>query len=124
MIPSVENYPPGKYRSRFRKLKAVFLPKFSNTRVLMLPILLEDISSLPNDINHYTQTVQELIAISPVKTGVAYLTIDEKFVEVGNTLRLKGLHVDGVGADCRPDESIWATHGMKAFSRLLEGIIL
>lgn len=81
----------------------------------MLPIQLEDIESLPNDLAHYKQTVQELIEISPVKTGVGYLTIDEKMVKKGNTLRLKGLHVDGIGADDRPDLCVWSAIGTRHY---------
>ncbi len=103
------------YKSQFKKLTTVFLPKFSDTRVLMMPFLMEDISSLPNDLSHYQRTVEELVAISPEKTGVAYLTIDEKSVKKYETHRLRGLHVDGVGADDRTDLGIWARHSLKHY---------
>lgn len=63
------------YKSVFKELKPVTLPAYidhgaiRNTRVLMLPFLLEDIQSLPNALSHYEQTVQELIEIAPVKEG-------------------------------------------------------
>lgn len=107
------------YKSIFKELKEITLPSYiahqaiRNTRVLMLPILLEDIKTLPNDLSHYEQTVQELIEVAPVKEGVGYLTIDEKFVKKGDTLRKKGLHVDGVGTDDRKDLGPWAATGIR-----------
>lgn len=103
------------YQSRFRRLKEIHLPAFSKTRVLMLPLRLDDIETLPNDLSQYKRTVQELIEVAPVKKGVGYLTIDEKFVEKGQTLRLRGLHVDGLGEDGRQDFGIWAITGMKRY---------
>lgn len=114
------------YSSKFKKLKDVFLPGFDTdrfipntvfnyTRVLMLPILMEDIESLPNDLAHYKQTVLELVELSPVKEGVAYLTIDEKFVKKGDTLRKKGLHVDGIGSEDRSANGVWATSGIQSY---------
>jgi len=107
------------YKSVFKELKPVTLPAYidhgaiRNTRVLMLPFLLEDIQSLPDALSHYEQTVQELIEIAPVKEGVAYLTIDEKPVKKGDTLRKKGLHVDGLGTDDRTDLGPWAATGIQ-----------
>ena len=107
------------YKSIFKELKPVTLPSYvahqalRNTRVLMLPIQLEDIETLPNALSHYKQTVQELIEVAPVKAGVAYLTIDEKFVKKGDTLRKKGLHVDGIGTDDRTNLGPWATTGIQ-----------
>jgi hypothetical protein len=103
------------YKSIFRELKPVFLPEFSNIRVLMLPVMLQDIESLPNDLRCYKQTYQELVDLSPVKEGVAYLTIDERYVEKGQTLRVRGLHVDGIGAEGKMNLSIWATHGLRCY---------
>jgi hypothetical protein len=103
------------HHSRFRKLKEIYLPPFSGTRVLMMPLRFEDLETLPDDLAHYKRTIQELIDISPVKEGVGYLTIDEKVVKKGDTLRLKGLHVDGIGEDGRTDLGIWAITGLRNY---------
>lgn len=100
------------WKSRFKKLDTIELPQFSNTRVLMLPILMEDIESLPNDLSHYKKTVEDLIKLSPAKEGIAYLTIDEKVISSGKSHRLKGLHIDGMGTDGRMDLGIWAISGI------------
>lgn len=103
-------------RSTFKKLKEVYLPEFSGTRILMLPFLMEDIGTLPNDLSHYHQTVTELVDISPVKKGVAYLTIDEKEVKVNETHRMGGLHVDGIGSEGQTvSDCIWATVGLRNY---------
>jgi hypothetical protein len=79
----------------------------------MMPLRIEDIETLPNDLAHYKQTVLDLIAVSPVQKGVAYLTIDERQLKAGQTLRLRGLHVDGLGAEGKLDMSVWATSGVQ-----------
>lgn len=101
------------YKSQFKKLKSITLPEFTGIRVLMLPILLEDIDTLPDDLVNYKETVQELIDLSPERIGVGYLTIDEKLVKQNTSHRLKGLHVDGVGTDGRTDIGPWARVGLK-----------
>lgn len=63
---------------------------------MMMPFLLEDINSLPGGIRHYKETVEKLTELSPLRQGVAYLTIDEKLVRAGQTHRRTGLHVDGI----------------------------
>lgn len=113
------------YKSRFRKLTTVKLPQFSGTRVLMLPFRMDDLDSVPDDLAHYKDTIESLVAISPTgdhlqrENQVGYLTIDEKVVKKGDTLRLKGLHIDGLGTDDRYDMSIWAISGVK---RYVEGM--
>ena len=101
------------YKSRFQKLSQITMPAFSETRVLMMPLRIDDIETVPNDLAHYKQTIQELIAVSPVKKGVAYLTIDERQLNAGQTLRKRGLHVDGLGAEGKLDMSIWAINGIQ-----------
>lgn len=63
---------------------------------MMMPFELSSIQTLPPALHHYKQTVQQLINFSSVQRGIAYLTIDEKFVRAGSTHRRAGLHVDGV----------------------------
>ena len=45
------------YKSKFKKLTPIPLPPFSNTRVLMMPFRMDDITTLPNALVHYTKTV-------------------------------------------------------------------
>lgn len=101
------------YKSKFKKLTTIELPKFSGTRILMMPFVMEDIETLPDNLAHYKSTVEELVKLSPEREGVGYLTIDEKHVVKGKTQRLKGLHVDGLGCDSRQTLSVWARFGIK-----------
>ncbi len=82
--------------SNIKRIGYMSLPKFSDMRIMMLPFLLENIDTLPDDLTHWRDAVIQLCELSPVKTGVAYLTIDEKCLKEGQTHRRAGLHVDGV----------------------------
>jgi hypothetical protein len=79
------------------ELGPVGLPKFSGTRVMMLPVLIGDGNSLPGYLSKWDSAFDELslLARPEVQGKVGYLTIDERVVEPGNTLRRSGLHVDG-----------------------------
>lgn len=85
------------FKSEFSEVGRLVLPNFSGTRVMMLPVLLSEPESLPDDIQHYRAQYNALCCLAPCKSGVAYLTIDEKRVEAGSTHRRAGLHVDGIG---------------------------
>jgi hypothetical protein len=83
------------FLSELRELGRIDFPKFSGTRVMMMPVLLGDMDSIPGDLRHYCSAVGRLFDASEVKSGTAYLTIDEKLLGVGQTHRRPGLHVDG-----------------------------
>ena len=74
----------------------VDLPAFSGTRIMMMPLILGDLSSVPEFLNHYKPTLQALFNLGGNKGRVGYLTIDEKIVTSGSTHRRQGLHVDGI----------------------------
>ncbi len=84
------------FDSRFEARATINLPMFSNTRVMMMPIELGDIESVPDSLNHWKPSIYELFLLSDCKEGVGYLTIDEKIVKAGATHRRAGKHVDGV----------------------------
>lgn len=74
------------------------LPRFSGTRVMMMPIILGDLDSVPPSLAHYDTTLLKLFEYMDPRhyDKVGYLTIDEKLVRAGETHRRAGLHVDGV----------------------------
>lgn len=86
------------FESKFTKLSTVTLPEFSGTRVMMMPLILGDLSSIPESLNHYIPTFKELFSLMDQKHHgkVGYITIDEKHVKASQTHRRQGLHVDGV----------------------------
>jgi hypothetical protein len=90
-----------KFESKFTELTEVQLPKFSGTRVMMMPLILGDLTSIPKSLSHYRETLSQLFQLmDPKHQGqVGYLTIDEKSVSAGQTHRRAGPHVDGVFND-------------------------
>lgn len=88
----------NRFYSKYDSAGAVRLPAFKGTRILMMPIYLDDIlGSLPKDLRKWTDVVD---AMNPEgKEGVAYLTIDERFVRRNQSHRRPGLHVDGWNED-------------------------
>jgi hypothetical protein len=64
---------------------------------MMMPVRLDDADTVP--IETWRKPFADLVKLSPVKRGVAYLTIDEAIVKAGETHRRPGLHVDGIGPD-------------------------
>jgi len=84
------------FTSKFHKVGLVSLPKFSGTRVMMLPIVIGDTLSLPDFVGHYRESAKSLFNMAPSHTGrVGYLTVDEKLVNPNQTHRRAGMHVDG-----------------------------
>jgi len=85
------------FTSTFRKVGDISLPPFSGTRVMMLPIVIGDRSSMPDFVSHYAWTAWRLAQMADPShlDEVGYLTIDEKLVPAGKTHRRAGLHVDG-----------------------------
>jgi hypothetical protein len=72
------------------------LPAYTGLRWMMLPFRLDDI---PRTITRkdWHGAIQKMVSRASVRTGTAYLTIDEAEVEPGTTHRRPGIHVDGVG---------------------------
>ncbi len=86
------------FRSNFKLEGTVELPAFSNTRVMMMPLIIGEPNSIPDFLNHYVNCLVKLFnfALPSHKDQIGYITIDEKTVEAGKTHRRPGLHVDGV----------------------------
>jgi hypothetical protein len=85
------------FRSECAKVGELVFPEFRGVRVMMMPVRLDDADTLP--IEQWRVPFRRLVEMSPVKTGTAYLTIDEALVLAGETHRRPGLHVDGIGPD-------------------------
>lgn len=83
--------------STYRKLwnhTPMTFPDFSDTRIMMMPVVLGDLRGIPD---HYRAFVERLYGMIErrFEGEIGYLTIDERVVQAGNTLRRSGLHVDG-----------------------------
>lgn len=84
--------------STFHRVGSVTLPRFSGTRVMMMPLVVGELESVPDFIGHYRQVLRELFRVADERLfgRVGYITIDEREVRSNTTHRRPGLHVDGV----------------------------
>lgn len=74
----------------------VVFPEFSGTRVMMMPVVLGDMASVPETLSAWNDVVERLFGMQDYNGEIGYLTIDEKIVSAGRTHRRPGMHVDGV----------------------------
>lgn len=84
------------FNSSFQELGACPVPAFAGTRIMMMPLMLGDMSSVPLSLIGWTQALQRLFKWAGHLGEVGYITIDEKIVRAGTTHRRAGLHVDGL----------------------------
>jgi hypothetical protein len=103
------------FPSQIKKLASdVPLPAFQDLRILMMPIVLGDESTVPySDCN---PMLDVMCQCKPQHKGqVVYLTVDQKKVPANKTHRRCGLHVDGYPHTKRDGElinfsGIWAAN--------------
>lgn len=74
-----------------KELFKVKIPKYTG-EIKMLPFDLSNLNEVPD---RYKKLVTKMISFLPNKEGIAYLTIDGKKVNKGETQRRGGIHVDG-----------------------------
>jgi hypothetical protein len=84
------------FDSRFEERGVVSLPQFSDLRIMMMPIILGNMKSVPDFLSEWRKTLAALFAMGGHKGETGYLTIDEKCVAAGETHRRSGMHVDGI----------------------------
>jgi len=84
------------FQSVIEERQNISFPEYKGIRILHMPLILGDLDSLPDYLDHWRHTFTQLFNIAHIKKGIAYITIDEKIVKKGDTHRRKGLHVDGV----------------------------
>lgn len=105
------------FASRFKHVGTVGLPRPSGIRIMMMPVRMSNIASIPPSLTHWRGTINKLFAMSSCKTGIGYLTIDEKVIPAGETHRRRRLHVDGIyknvgGGWGGGDNGAWGSNGM------------
>lgn len=86
------------FESKFKKIGDITLPYYEGKRVMMLPVIIGDETSIPDMIGEWRATFHLLseMADPKHKGKVGYLTLDEKVVSAQETHRRAGKHVDGV----------------------------
>lgn len=84
------------FTSSFERMGHIALPKFSGLRIMMMPLILGDLSSIPPLLSQWKDALASLFKMRDYDGEVGYLTIDEKHITPGDSHRRPGLHVDGV----------------------------
>ncbi|NBX73760.1 MAG: hypothetical protein EBQ89_05610, partial [Alphaproteobacteria bacterium] len=85
-----------RFYSNFQHIGSIQLPKFSGTRVMMMPLVIGDEKTIPAFLNHWKDSIGYLSQMSGYEGEVGYITIDEKEVAPSTTHRRSGKHVDGI----------------------------
>lgn len=80
--------------SKSKIIKPISLPKWMGDQVYMHTFELSN-PILPKGCERWLDTIKSIVEYAPKKTGLAYLTIDEKFVKQGESHRRGGPHTDG-----------------------------
>jgi len=90
--------PMPRFFSRFHTVAKVAFPEHSNTRIMMMPIKIGNMASIPPSLQHYGSLLKDVFAKVPEEflNRTGYLTIDEARVKKGSPHRRPDLHVDGV----------------------------
>lgn len=84
------------FDSKIIELNTVEFPRFTGTRVMMMPVKIGDPESLPDELQHYASLFTALSNLSSHHGETGYLTIDEKYLDHGESHRRPGRHVDGI----------------------------
>lgn len=69
-------------------------PKFNNDQLYMHAVDLSN-PDLPTELSHWAGAIKELLAHSPTKSGIGYVTIDQSEIKRNNPHRRPGKHIDG-----------------------------
>jgi len=77
----------------YQALHKVTFPDYQERHVNMMPFIMGDKSTLPEELHDYLPMIESTEL--PKSGSTAYLTIHESFVEEGKTQRRPGLHTDG-----------------------------
>jgi hypothetical protein len=82
----MKRFAQGGFTSVFQRVGKVALPHFTGIRIMMMPVVIGNLSSVPSSLNDWKRTLSTLFSLSRGVDGqVGYLTIDERRVEPGET---------------------------------------
>lgn len=81
-------------KSKSKMIKKMSLPEWKGDRVYMHKFDMSN-PQMPVGYERWNSTLKEIVSESPIKSGMAYITIDEKIVKSGETHRRGGAHTDG-----------------------------
>jgi len=81
----------------FSRCGRVEFPTPNGRNVNMLPFILGDQNSLPSNLQCYFDSIEACPFVSEEVGRVAYLTVQENYVDVGTNQRRGGLHIESPG---------------------------
>lgn len=78
----------------FKEIKKIKFPKPKDVKVNMMPFIMGDLNSIPEEYRQYDELIKECPIPESEFGKVGYLSINESFVPAGKTQRRRGLHTD------------------------------
>ena len=93
-IKQFESFRDLKLFSKVKQLTELRLPEFKGDQAQMIPFNIEN-PKLPDNLKRWEPLVKECLKYSTVKSGIAFITIDERILETGKSHRRGGAHIDG-----------------------------
>lgn len=82
-------------KSLIKEVGEILFADFKKINIYMMPFELSKNIELSAEYNFLKNTISNIVEMSPVKKGTAYLTVDFKNIQAGNTHRRGGPHTDG-----------------------------
>jgi hypothetical protein len=77
-----------------KNIDTIKFPEAQDLNVNMMPIILGDDDSIPGPLKAYKEIIHRCIPKERKKLSVAYLSIQESFLEKGKTQRRAGIHTE------------------------------
>lgn len=111
----------------FKKIKTVVFPKFTGTNIDMMPFIIGDVETIPEEIRSYVSLIESCYLPKSLYGQVAYLTITETLAKKGEAQRKKGIHLDfgkgGFIREKKEGEGIYIANTVKNSCRIWDTII-
>jgi hypothetical protein len=106
----------------FKKIKAVVFPEFTGVTINMMPFIIGDIKTIPEEVQNYIPLIESCCLPESLTGQVAYLTITETLVKEGETQRKKGIHLDfgkgGFAQEKKDGEGIYIANNIEGSCRI------
>jgi len=97
----------------YQKVSTINFPKPTDININMMPFIMGDINSLPEEYRQY-QHIIDACQVNEEELGkVGYLTINESFVKADNSQRRGGIHTE------KHPEKSWGGGGLTSVGFLL-----
>lgn len=92
----LERWPKSRGRA-FMRLGCVTFPASSNININMMPFIIGDESTIPQEYEQYWPMIEQCVGIAKETGSVGFLTIHESDTCKGESQRRRGVHVESPG---------------------------